>query len=337
MQKNNRYINIAFSLDDKYIMILCVALCSLTKQCNSDYIYRIHILSNGLSLSSKSAIKECVKDNDKIIIIFLDVKDCFKNVDLYVKSGTADYLSIATYYRLCLHNVLQKEEKVLYVDSDVVFCKDPSELYDIVLGDNIVAGVPDIAGNWRCYTKDSTLYEYRKSIGIKDLDSYINAGVVLLNLKELRRLYPQNELIAFASSKKWEKHDQDVINVISEGKKILLPYSWNMIEFVDEEDKKHTNCQELKKYIDSYSDVGIIHYATRKPWISDKAAFSRQFWYYAGKCPYYYELIRDYCYENVCSQDRIIEVMYEMASKGQLSNKKLIRMIIVNIYHRIKK
>jgi len=338
MQKSNYEVNMAFSIDENYVMVFCVALCSLVRCANESVTYNIFVLSKGLSDSSKESIHSCLENKANLIVTFIDVTAYFKDYDLYVGAGNEQYLSESTYYRLCLHNVLKEIDKILYVDADIVFCRDPYELYSVDLKENIVAGVPDVAGNWQCRIPDSKVLQYRRSIGIGDCDEYINAGVILLNLKELRSIYKGHELIEFAASRKWEKHDQDVLNVISEGKRLILPFEWNLIEFNSAKDALcYGDSEIIKRYNEASKNIGIIHYATRKPWKSDKVAHSEEFWKNVAKTPFAYDFMCMYRDECLDKPGNVMRRVVQLSEKGELSNKEMIKAIMKNVVTRIKK
>lgn len=77
------------------------------------------------------------------------------------------YCSPYTLLRL-LADLLPMPDKLLYLDADVMACRDIGLLYDRQLGDNEYAGAPDHYGKFLIHPR------------------YINAGVLLFNMKRCR-------------------------------------------------------------------------------------------------------------------------------------------------------
>ena len=69
----------------------------------------------------------------------------------------------------------------MYLDCDIVVTGDISKLWEIDLGENMIAGVVEgfIAG-----TKEFREYA-QKAVGV-DPDKYINAGILSINLDKFR-------------------------------------------------------------------------------------------------------------------------------------------------------
>lgn len=63
---------------------------------------------------------------------------------------------------------------------------------------------------------------YKNSIGLFDDDIYVNAGVLLFNVKRINKLFGEGKIMLSANkineSKKINYQDQDVINIIFKGK-----------------------------------------------------------------------------------------------------------------------
>ena len=75
-------------------------------------------------------------------------------------------------------------------------------------------------------------------LGLKS-EKYINAGVILLNLKKIRRDKKHYELLYMALNHKKLKHqDQTVINYILYPKIGLLPFKYGIFNFPTEFDIK---------------------------------------------------------------------------------------------------
>ena len=120
-----------------------------------------------------------------------------------------------TMMKACLHRILD-EDKVLAIDADTIIQDDISELWDIDLDGYYVAGVR----------------EPEKSIGgvFEFSNVYINAGVMMMNLAELRK-GRGDEIIQSLNNMHYTFLEQDCINRYCQGKILELPSTYNSTKF----------------------------------------------------------------------------------------------------------
>lgn len=78
---------------------------------------------------------------------------------------------ISAYARLFVQDNI-KENKVIYLDCDTIVETELTELWDIELEDNWIAGVQDLLPSYLI-----------KAIGMDSNERYINSGVLVINLK----------------------------------------------------------------------------------------------------------------------------------------------------------
>ena len=139
-------------------------------------------------------------------------------------------------------------DKALYLDADLVINGSIEPLWELDLEGYYCAGVDDIF---------IRRINYRKILELAEKDVYINAGVLLLNLKDLRKDKIQEKLLQHTSIyiNRDRYQDQDAINCICKGKIKLIP---NIYNFTTNE-TLHTP--------EMLSDIIIIHYTgSIKPW-----------------------------------------------------------------------
>jgi len=247
-------IDIFFASDDNFVQHLCVAIASILKSADKDDKFKFYIMTEGLSDENINHIKDlnAIKAFDLEFII-VDGKK-FEN---YVSPS---YINTnATFFRYLIPEIKPELEKVLYLDCDIVVKGSLSDLFNTDIGDNLVAGVEDphvsCAGN-----KLKPLYE-------PDL-VYLNAGVLLFNCKAMRsfnftqKCFNANKLI---NLKTYWGADQDVINMITHGRKyILKPHNNLVSSFLDK--------AIISRYTEEEIDYAmrkplIIHFSDRKkPW-----------------------------------------------------------------------
>ncbi|MBE6733068.1 MAG: glycosyltransferase family 8 protein [Ruminococcaceae bacterium] len=267
----SKEIPIFFSTDDNYIPYLDVAITSLITNASKDYDYRIIILNTGLKSENIAKVK--LNQCDRFIIDFVDISDNVENIKSHLKN--VYHFSIVTYYRLFIASLFPQYDKILYLDCDLVVLDDISKLYNTELGQNILGAVSD---QYVSNTKEFRRY-VEKAIGV-DPDTYFNAGVLVINLKEFRRNKIEEKFIKLITEYDFDLLDPDqaYLNYLCFDKTLLLPNGWN---------KSPTD-------IACEGDKNIVHYNLyKKPWQYDDVIDGEYFWSYAEKSPFYSQIIED--------------------------------------------
>lgn len=149
-------------------------------------------------------------DVDKIYLLIeddvfpYDVPDCVECINVseqsYFDHNGPNYKNGWTYMvlmRAALHRVFPNLERILSLDVDTIAAKDVSSLWDLPIDDYYLAG----AG------------EPHKSGG----GLYVNAGVMLLNLKRLRDTGKGDEIIDALNTRRFSYNEQDCINELCIG------------------------------------------------------------------------------------------------------------------------
>ena len=153
---------------------------------------------------------------------------------------------------------------------------DVANLYNIDMGDKLLAAVPDGA-----VQVIPPFQEYvEKVVGLSDYNKYFNAGMLVMNLDELRKYKFQDKFIYLLETIKFAvAQDQDYLNRICKGRTMMLDGSWNtMPGGIQEEDRDNLN---------------IIHYnLSYKPWHFDNIMYQDYFWHYAKQTDYYEDILK---------------------------------------------
>ena len=262
-------IPVFFSTDDNYIPYLDVAISSLIANASEDFRYRIIVLNTGLSKENTDLVKK--KESSDFIIEFIDISDRLGNI----KSRFKDvyHFSLASYYRLFIASLFPEYDKVIYLDCDLVILGDISELYEINIGENILAAAPE---QFVRNTAEFRIYAER-ALGLNP-DFYVNSGVLLMNLDEFRKRRIEDRFVELISKYDFDLLDPDqaYLNYLCRGRIHVLPNGWN-------KEPKPTQCDGKKN---------IVHYALyKKPWQYNDVIDGEYFWHYAEKSPFY-DIIR---------------------------------------------
>lgn len=264
----DKHIPIFFSTDDNYIRYLDVTIKSLIANASKNYEYRIIILNTGLKEDNVRKIME--NENDKFKIDFIDISAEVENIKSRFKN--VYHFSVVTYYRLFIASLFPQYDKVVYLDCDLVLLGDVSELYNTDLGNNILGAAPE---QFVQNTKEFRLYA-EKALGV-DPDGYVNAGVLLMNLKEFRACEIEEQFVDLITKYDFDLLDPDqaYLNYLCLGKIHVLSNGWN-------KEPMQLPCDGQKN---------IVHYALyKKPWQYDDVIDGEYFWHYAKQSPFYDEI-----------------------------------------------
>lgn len=299
--KKEKSVDFVFAVDDNYAPCLYVALKSIFKNASLKYKYHIYVLNAGLS-----------GDNMQKLLDFHSVYSSIEFIDvakrlegLSDKLVLRDYFTLTTYYRFFIPALFPNLDKILYLDSDVIVNGDISELFNTNIKDNLAGVVRE-----EVMEQIKVFGDYvEEGLGIS-CKKYFNAGVMLLNLKELRKINIEEKFLSLIEKHKFEvTQDQDYLNVILKDKCYYFDLGWNKTPFKEVEfDKK-----QLK----------IIHYKLSfKPWLYEDVLYAEYFWKYAALTPYYFYLksLKDgYTEENKIKDKMAFARLKEMAKKYVLS------------------
>ena len=266
-EKNIREIPIFFAVDDGYCPFLAVAIQSMIDNSSPENHYCIKVLNTDISRENKNKISKYKREN--ISIEFVDLNYYIRKVK--DKLYTRDYYSKTTYFRLFIPNLYPQYDKVLYLDSDIVILDDIAKLFDIDLGDNLVAAAPDDVIQF--HPVFQTYAE--KVVGVTDYHRYFNAGVLLMNLHQLRRFKFQEKFVYLLDKIKFSvAQDQDYLNRLCKGRVKLVDRTWNRMPIEDPKIKTE--------------DVKLIHYNLAfKPWHFEDILYKEFFWMYAQETEYF--------------------------------------------------
>jgi lipopolysaccharide biosynthesis glycosyltransferase len=210
-------MNIVFSSDDNYAPFLGIAIFSLLKSnyCNEESEYKepivFYILDMNISEKNKTLIDEIVHQYNSQIN-YLETKEIHVYLENKVKLAVR---SLATYYRLFLPTLLPESiNKVIYMDCDSIINGSLKELWEEDVDGFDIAGVLDTISG-----------DKKLSVGLNASDPYVNAGMLLINLKQWRAVNMEQQMMDFINKYdgKVVYHDQGTINGVCLKKKVIHP------------------------------------------------------------------------------------------------------------------
>lgn len=269
MDRSDCYVPVVIAFTPNYFIPAATTLYSLFHAAEKECFHVICLLSVNLPDEQKKKIQQI--GGVQARYSFIDLSDRLQNVSVDSK------YTVATLYRLLIPDLLTEYDKVLYMDCDVIVRNNLGELFRTVdLGDNYLAGVFEAPVDFQI--------EHLKKIGC-DPYSYINAGIIIMNLAMLRADNMTKKFIELLSHNQYEFPDQDVLNLLCYGKIVPLKPYYNSIRTFYLPQYKFFF---LKQYTeDDWVKVwqcGNIHYTGDKPWRRFTVQFS-VWWRYYEKLP----------------------------------------------------
>lgn len=226
--------NILFSGNGKVLDGVITCMLSIFKRSETKEPFRFYIYTMDITrikpeytaISDKDVayLNEIAQSyNKENQVIRVDVTDIYEREFAHCPNEMA-YCSPYTLLRLFADMVPDMPDKLLYLDIDILFNRDISLLYDI-----------DIEGFEYAAARD----HYGKYLLNPN---YINAGVLLMNLKEMKRTGLLVKARGLIQTKKLTFADQSAI-YRSTTKKKMLPQRFNDQKFLH----KHTVVRHFSK------------------------------------------------------------------------------------------
>lgn len=246
-------VNICFTTDNNYVRPLSCAITSILKNSSPETDLHIFILEQDVSFENKSKI-----------LSLKDIKDCeisFIKIDPSLFCNFPDfkdsYITKTAYFRFLIADLLKDIDKVLYLDCDVIVPSEIKELFLQDITDFYIGGVEDIG------------FYFDRMCSIKSFDTYVNSGVLLINLKKWRQDNISQKLFDVVEqyNDKLVYHDQTAINLVCKGKIKVLDLYYNLQVFICYKISILLNHPLRKQLLQVIKEPKIIHYTNnRKPW-----------------------------------------------------------------------
>lgn len=244
-------INIVMSSSDEYSIHCGTLIISILKNSLPDEKFNFYILESNISETHKNNLRELARIKPFNIQFIKVDESIFNNPSYAIDIKKMPGLTIQTFYKYLIADVLKDIDRVLYMDVDIIVRCSLKKLYNTDLGENYIAAAEDLAHpdliNW---LKEKL-----------DVGEYFNAGVVLYDLKKCRENHiPQQLLqnhIKLFNTNKITFVDQCVLNYTFNNKVKIIDKRYNVIW----SRKSHNALKEALK------NPFIVHYTTsRKPW-----------------------------------------------------------------------
>ncbi len=282
-------VPVVFAADNNYVPMVTTTAYSMLKNASPDFFYDVVILEKDFSPYNKRLMSEFFSRFGNASVRFVNVAGMIQAYNLQTSN---EHISVETYYRFLIQKVLPGYDKVIYLDSDLIVQGDVSELYATEMGDNLIAAARDIDYLGNLNMNDGQRMKYtREVLGLENPYDYFQAGVLVLNTAEMRRLYPFQKWLEIAAEPKYIYDDQDILNAHCQGRAVYLDNAWNVMNDCGGRIKKvfsFAPADVYDKFMAAYAAPKILHYAGfEKPWKPGPCDLAEIYWMYARDTPFY--------------------------------------------------
>lgn len=316
-------MNILYTCDDNYVWLMGISMISLFEANKTIVEINVFLLGDAISNENRRALEQIANSYNRMVYI-IDVPD----LDIPESLCTQRWPKSA-YTRLFSGQLVPQEiDKIIYLDCDTIIIDNLEELWDFEISSYTVCGVKDCIGG-----------NYKKNIGMDAKEPYINAGVLLINLSELRKHSIGNEIGEFLKrySKIMNYSDQDVLNGIFHREIGIIPAKYNVMtllyifEYKEILTIRRPNNYYTVSEIDRAKENPIlVHFTTCmtsvRPWFKgSEHSYAKEFLKFKEMSPWKNEVLKE-C-KSDSFKDKILKVLL-LCTKG-------IRLPIIGFLHSV--
>lgn len=249
--------NIVCITNEEYIQHTAVMLVSLFET-NAWHAFRIYVITPGLSSSSSERLQSIVPLDSKLVIL---TESHLMTLGTHYNEVGGKSWNPIMYLKLFMPQIINEDvHRLLFLDVDMIINTDIEKIYNLNLGDNVLAGAED----WK-YSVD-----HRKRLGLNDDDAYINSGVMVVNVDAWKIFDRKNSMKQFLiENEESIRNDQDAFALYFKGKILYIDQRWNTTTYFFERKPRI-----FDKYLEDLETVRrspyIIHFCEPiKPWFRE--------------------------------------------------------------------
>ena len=267
--------DVVFSCDDRGAKFLCVAAHSLLSRYRGKEPIRVNVLEGfgGHSPESKSALAKVASRFSDVSVRYVNVEPAVSPCADLIMNRAGSRWNIFTWTPIFVPDLLPDATgNVIHLDIDMLINDDISTLFELKLGDDLIAAVAE-------YNRDGGEVESRIwSDGIlpPEAERYFNTGTLVFNVEKCREERTAQRILDW-----YQEHydiadriEQDAWNALFWRRTRLLPLRWN---FHDRLVKLFAKRNLREKYwlgnpprecLEAALNPAILHFwGPKKPWL----------------------------------------------------------------------
>ena len=284
-------IHVSYSLDSKLVYPTYISMLSGLENCNQENLLVYHLLLSHDFNKSQIPFFETLKEKYQVKIYYYIIPNMFGRLRKWT-SGTD-----CVYYKILLPFMFPDLERIIYLDGDTLIRKDIYEMYNYPFNGSYILGFPFYMGY------------VMKRYGIKRPKHYINGGVLLFNIKKIRRDKKDLDLL-YETIKKWYKWgflEQDSINYVFYPKIGFLPLKYGIYMIGSKGtfkglSRKIYSKLNLTEGYEAVKDPSLVHFSCCWPKVWTNGTknlfgnkkiclrYQNEFYYYVNKTRYFKDI-----------------------------------------------
>jgi lipopolysaccharide biosynthesis glycosyltransferase len=266
------------TLNHAYVKLGASLIASIWENFSGDI--QVKILDTGLTRKDKSKLLSWAQKMNKSLEIILVNENVFSQFFTFPKFFSD---KIPYYARLLIPYFSKSDDqKVLYLDADIICVSDFIEVFSLQLGDKIVACCQDrnfINFSSKISTKTSrSIINNYSDFGFTGNELYFNSGVLLIDVQnwiksDISKLVLKISVENMSDVFLW---DQYALNIVLNGNWIRLDNSWNETKSIDTLNTKFRHYIKSKpiNFGYEYDDREIFFkYLDSSPWKGWRPSF----------------------------------------------------------------
>lgn len=273
-------LRVVFCFDENLVTQVQVAAASLLDSRGPGDHFEMHCVCTKKAGIAEPALKHIIEKRDPASALLMH---CMKNP--YENAYQVRDISAGTYLRLALPGLLPETDKILYTDADVLVRESLAPVWETPMEGMALAavkGAVNLSDKWE-WNSDRPYWHLLS--GMKG--GYINAGVTLLNLAEIRErglAARWHEL----TGERFYYQDQDILNITCQGAIAYLPPKYNRLAYLEDKDFGQFVTEGIytrEEEREALQSPAIIHYAGDKPWKRYDTNLGSLWWDYVNGQP----------------------------------------------------
>lgn len=257
-------MNIVYSSSDSYAPLAGISLTSLLENNRDVPEIKIYILNNKIGEENREKLQKTANTYGREIQ-FIPLTEL--NVSFDMKRW-----NVSTFGRLFEASSLPQVDKVLHIDCDTIVDGSLESLWQTDMENHVLAAAPDCVSD-----------AYKTNIGMVPEGLYIQAGVILLNLKRIRQLELEKAFSKYLDTygESLAFVDQEILNAcVPETEKRELPLRYNsytllhLLNYQQVKEFKHVSHMVSEYNYHDAVDHGVIYHFTwcaldgTRPWVA---------------------------------------------------------------------
>ena len=275
--------DVAFSCDDAGVPFLKVAVWSLLSHYGARVSLRINVFEGwaGHSPASKAALHEIVARFPFASLRYVNVEEAVAPFADVIMNREGSRWNVFTWTPVLTPALLPDAMgNVIHFDIDMLFNADISPLFELDLGENLIACCHE-------YDQDGDnagRVVWEKGILPREVERYFNTGVLVFDVAKCRAERTWEKIVAWyrANYVIADRIEQDAWNALYWSRTRALDVRWN---FHDRNIKNYAKWDVTKKYwlgntpascLAASLDPAILHFwGPKKPWKTSHRPYRR--------------------------------------------------------------